>query len=313
MVSETMPSRRDRDQREILTHLAGHKSGVDPVPVALLAMLLLGLALILVTMWVVFARRLGGEGEESGWLYLRALQVDLTRDAQQIEIAGLEEELQRTRRELAAAEEQVASLAAMATPRSPASPWSVPPLALILDAPVYKQQHNLSCESSAAAMAADFYGVQVDEADIMAALPRHPNPHLGFRGDVDGSFGGIEDYGVYAEPMRRVLADLGLEVSHFSGGVNEIREHIRQGRLVMAWVTYDLQVQSPVQVWFDEGDPVTLVPYEHVVLVVGYNADGLWVNDPYTGISRFYLEGAFTRSFAYLGNMGLVVGRPVVD
>jgi uncharacterized protein YvpB len=279
-------------------------------------MLVVGLALILATVGVVSARRQDRQQGEAGRLFVRVLPVVQTRDAQQVVIASLEADLQRASRELDALRGQVASLAATATAQPPAAMWGKPPRALILDVPAYKQTRSLSCESSAAAMAANFHGIQVSEAEIQAALPRHPDPSLGFRGDVDGPYGGIDDYGVYAEPVRQVLVGLGLEVSHFSEAtkvattVDEIRQHIRQGRVVMAWVTYDMQEQSPVQIWFDDRQPVTLVPYEHVVLVVGYNDDGLWVNDPYTGTTRFYLEAAFARSFAYLGNMGLVVGPP---
>ncbi len=55
-----------------------------------------------------------------------------------------------------------------------------------------------------------------------------------------------------------------------------------------------------------------MVPYEHTVLVVGYNRNGLWVNDPYDGTQSFHSESDFVRSFSYLGNMGLIVGAPIV-
>ena len=159
-------------------------------------------------------------------------------------------------------------------------------------------------------MAANYYGVQVSEAQILASLPLDENPHKGFRGNVDGPYGGLEDYGVYAEPIRQVLVDLGLVVEMFSGGAQEIRGHLDQGRVLVAWITYDLQVQTPRSVMLDSGEAVTMVPYEHALLVVGYNSDGFWVNDPYTGTAKFYAESEFVRSLAYLGNMALVVGPP---
>jgi uncharacterized protein YvpB len=115
------------------------------------------------------------------------------------------------------------------------------------------------------------------------------------------------------------LVRFGLDVEHLNGGSDEIRQHIREGRPVIAWVTYRLQPQSPRQVVLanpssqDGARTVTMVPYEHAVLVVGYNRDGLWVNDPYAGTRDFYSESDFGRSFAYLGNMALVVGPPVAD
>ena len=224
------------------------------------------------------------------------LSVDATRDAQQTEIA-------RLRTELAKATAQAQQVGA----------GILPPLALILDAPLYKQEHSLSCESSAAAMAARFYGLPIGESDVLNALPRHEDPNLGFRGNVDGSYGGVDDYGTHAEPIRQVLYEMQLKVSHLNGGVDEIKQHIRAGRLVIAWITYRTQVQIPRQVTLSNDTTVTMVPYEHAVLVVGYNADGLWVHDPYDGTRTWYKEGDFRRSFAYLGNMALVVGPPVAQ
>jgi hypothetical protein len=59
-----------------------------------------------------------------------------------------------------------------------------------------------------------------------------------------------------------------------------------------------------------ERQNVTLVPYEHAVLIVGYNREGLWIHDPYDGTRTFYSESEFWRSFGYLGNMALVIGPP---
>jgi uncharacterized protein YvpB len=103
---------------------------------------------------------------------------------------------------------------------------------------------------------------------------------------------------------------MGLNVQHLKGGLDEIKTHLRHGWPVIAWVTYDLQAQTAKQVVMPDDQMVTLVPYEHTVLIVGYNRDGLWVNDPYAGTQDFYPEGEFLRSFAYLGNMALVVGPP---
>jgi uncharacterized protein YvpB len=243
---------------------------------------------------------------------------DATRAAQQYEIAKLRTELAAVRQELADAS---TSTAMASTSPTDAVPFGLerPPLALILDTPLYRQEHSLSCESSAAAMAANYFGVAIRESDILHALPRHENPHLGFRGDVDGPYGGLSDYGVYAEPIRQVLVGFGLDVEHLSGGVKEIKQHIRGGRPVIAWVTYRLQAQSPRQVLLANPSSqsgiqaVTMVPYEHAVLVVGYNGDGLWVNDPYAGTRDFYAESDFDRSFAYLDNMALIVGPQVAD
>jgi uncharacterized protein YvpB len=287
---------------------------LDEVSIAFIALLVIGVIALGLAIWLVLTlpqQDASTTGEDGSALWLRGARTAQTRDAQQAELARLQSELDETRRRLATAV-AVPTLTPVPTPTYPdaATVLSKPPLALILDAPIYQQAHSLSCESSAAAMAANYYGVGVNEETIIEALPKHDNPHLGFRGNIDGPYGGIEDYGVYAEPIQQIIAQLGLEVEHLVGGFDEVKEHIRRGRVVIAWVTYNLQAETPQQVTTSDGQIVTLIPYQHTVLVTGYNPNGLWINDPYSGTQIFVSEADFRRSFAYLGNMALVVGPP---
>ncbi len=307
-------SARQRDMLSPAHSRPSQRAGPDAVSIAFAALLIVGVIALGLAGWLLVT--LPGREPASGErpvnsMTWRALQAEQTRDAQQAEIVHLYGELDRTRQQLATAVAEQAALAERGGNRGASTVLDKPPLALVLDAPVYRQGRSLSCESSAAAMAAHFFGIDVGEEAILAALPRHDNPHKGFRGNVDGLYGGIDDYGVYAEPVRQVLVGLGLQAEHLVGGTAEIRAHIRQGKPVIAWVTYDLQFESPTQVTTSDGEIVVLVPYEHAVLVTGYNRDGLWVNDPYSGIQTFYLESEFSRAFSYLGNMGLVVGPPL--
>lgn len=172
-----------------------------------------------------------------------------------------------------------------------------------------KQSHSLSCESSAASMAAQYHNVALTEAEIMAALPSNQNPYLGFRGNVDGSPGGIVDYGVYAGPVAEILDGAGLRTSAIQGGVEGIRAALARGNPVIAWVTYDCQVSTPTtQVIGDQTVP--LVPYQHVVVLTGYNQNGMWANDPWDGQEDFYSNGDLRRAMSYFGNMALEVAAP---
>lgn len=172
-----------------------------------------------------------------------------------------------------------------------------------------RQTHNLSCESSAASMVANFWGVDLSEADVLAALPKNANPNLGFRGNPDGPTGGLQDYGVYAGPIGDVLNSHGLHTVPVTGGLDGIRKAIARGNPVIAWVTYDMSVQTPVQESID-GQTVTLVPQEHVVVITGFGSDGVWANDPWDGREHSYAEADLVRSMGYLGNMALEVTRP---
>jgi uncharacterized protein YvpB len=172
-----------------------------------------------------------------------------------------------------------------------------------------KQSHNLSCESLSAAMAAQYHGVALTEAQVLAALPRADNPHLGFRGNVDGPPGGIQDYGVYAGPILEILNAHGLRAQLVEDGPEGIKAAIARGHPVVAWITYNCQVSTPITRTVD-GQIVTLVPYQHAVVITGYDGSGVWANDPWDGQADYYNMGDFRRALAYLGDMAIEVAAP---
>jgi uncharacterized protein YvpB len=169
-----------------------------------------------------------------------------------------------------------------------------------------QQSHSLSCESSAASMVAHYLGVPLSEAEVLAALPFDDNPYLGFRGNVDGPTGGIQDYGVYAGPILEILNSRGLQAWPVEAGTDGIKAAVARGHPVIAWVTYDCLTSTPVDVTIG-GQQVSLVPNQHVVVVTGYNAEGVWANDPWDGQEDFYFYSDFERAMSYFDDMAIEV------
>jgi uncharacterized protein YvpB len=172
-----------------------------------------------------------------------------------------------------------------------------------------KQSHNLSCESSAASMVAQYHGVGLSEEDVLAALPRDPNPHLGFRGNVDGPTGGTKDYGVYSGPLLDVLISSGLRARPVKDGLDGIKAAIARGNPVIAWVTYDCRSSTPTTANIN-GEMVTLVPWQHVVVVTGYDERGVWANDPWDAKEDYYAFADFRQGMSYFGDMAIEVAGP---
>jgi uncharacterized protein YvpB len=158
-------------------------------------------------------------------------------------------------------------------------------------------------------MVAQYHGFALSEEDILAALPRNDNPHLGFRGNVDGPTGGIEDYGVYAGPVVDLLNSFGLQARHLEEGREEIQAAIARGNPVIAWVPYDCSVSTPIETTIN-GATVTLVPNQHVVVITGYNSEGVWANDPWDGLEDFYSYEDLERAMGYFGNMAIEIAAP---
>lgn len=171
--------------------------------------------------------------------------------------------------------------------------------------PALRQQHHLTCESSAASMATR---ATVTESQLMAAMPRDPDPNLGFRGNPDGWQGtSLIDYGVYGAPLQNALRQFGyhseLKVPATDG---DIRNWISRGWPVVAWVTYRLQKARP-RLAEAHGMQFVLVPHEHAIMVFGYDRSTVIANDPWDQKQVRYYWDDFNRSWGYFGNMALAV------
>jgi uncharacterized protein YvpB len=158
-------------------------------------------------------------------------------------------------------------------------------------------------------MVAGYHGIPLSEAEVLAALPLSDNPYLGFRGNVDGPTGGIEDYGVYAGPILDILTNRGLQAWPVEGGLDGIKGALARGNPVIAWITYDCWPSTPTSQMIGDQE-VILVPYQHVVVVTGYSDSGVWANDPLDGQEDFYTTADFERAMGYFGDMAIEVASP---
>ncbi len=174
--------------------------------------------------------------------------------------------------------------------------------------PIKQQALPLSCEAAAVSIATAYWGNQVSEWVFIENIPQNPNPHLGFRGDITGAFGGTDNYGVYAEPFQSVLSNYGFgsDVFYANGNANFLKAQLDQGRPVVVWMTNLASVQTRSYETVD-GNRFALVPQEHAVVVYGYDQSGVSVADPGDGQYRTFTWDDFMRSWGYFDGMSLVV------
>jgi uncharacterized protein YvpB len=172
--------------------------------------------------------------------------------------------------------------------------------------PLLKQQHALTCESSAVSMGT--YG-HLTEGQLMAVIPRNPNPNLGFRGNPDAPLrrNPLIDYGVYAAPLSAALARYGYRSDALTyANDSTLKSYIARGWPVVVWVTHALWRETP-HLAENNGVSFVLVPYEHAVLMVGYTGQTILAHDPLTGRLVAYDWRNFNRVWGYFGNMALAV------
>ncbi len=172
--------------------------------------------------------------------------------------------------------------------------------------PTYQQQRNLSCEFAAIHIATSAFSNPVSEFSLDDVVGLSPNPHLGYRGNINGMWGNTDDYGVYAQPLSWALAQYGYVGDAFYGAGDDstLTSRLDNGWPVVVWMA----------MWGDQsfrtdydGQSFTLVPGMHVMVAYGYDSDGVYLSDPGTGTYRFYDWGSFNAMWNVLDGMGLAV------
>lgn len=179
--------------------------------------------------------------------------------------------------------------------------------------PAGRQQRKLSCELQSASDLAWFYGRPYTWEDVFVAVGHDPygDPQRGWIGaSLDDAPGQLfpNGYGVHAEPVARGLRALGLEATtHYGQDADWVRERLAAGQPVMVWAVAGMR-KGEVESWTTlDGRTAQGVRFEHTFLVIGYDADRVYVSDPWDGKTHAYDWERFMESWNVLGRMALVV------
>jgi uncharacterized protein YvpB len=177
-----------------------------------------------------------------------------------------------------AIEQPPTGLSASPIPLEPPLPAS----AVVTDFLGHAQSLPLSCESRSAVDWAGFFGVFLNELEFFHALPVSSDPDLGFVGDVRGAWGQLPPnaYGVHAGPVARLLQAYGVSAyNQLYLPWPSLQAEIAAGRPVMVWVTGHVQPGLGQQYTAPDGHRTVVAPYEHTVIVVGYDDDSVTIED----------------------------------
>jgi uncharacterized protein YvpB/LysM repeat protein len=176
---------------------------------------------------------------------------------------------------------------------------------MVLGVEPYHQAYNLSPAYAAGYIATSAFGAGVPESVFVDQVPLSPNPHWGYRGNLNGDWGSTTDYGVYAEPLIPVLNANGFNAEPFySGGdPTQLQAHLDAGNPVIAWLGFYGDTAFQVD---DHGD-YQLAAGMHTVVVYGYDELGVHVADPASGTLTYFTWDEFVSMWSILGGMGLAV------
>lgn len=172
----------------------------------------------------------------------------------------------------------------------------------------YQQQRGLSCEYASLHIATSLLGNPVSEYAFDGLVPRDENPHRGYRGDITGTWGNTDDYGVYAEPLVPALAHVGFHGDVIYGGRADLEAQLDRGRPVLVWLGMWGGAGS-FDAYSADGARYQLTPGVHVMVAYGYDAGGVHLTDPGTAVLRSYDWSTFLSMWAVMDGMALSVYR----
>lgn len=176
-----------------------------------------------------------------------------------------------------------------------------------VEVPIYVQQRNLSCEYASLVIALGAYDTWVSEWTFDELVPPSDNPHWGYRGDINGSWGNTVDYGVYPEPLVGPLSDLGFrgEVFYARGDASSLQRYLANGVPVILWL--GMWGDQSYYEYAADGTPYKINPGYHVVVGYGYDESGVYAVDPATGSTVSWTWGDFMWMWDAMDGMSLAV------
>lgn len=198
------------------------------------------------------------------------------------------------------------------------------PEKLIKNVPLISQFPNYptGCESVSAVMALNYSGNSISvEEFINNCLPKSrdfrmengkisgPSPYEYFIGNPKSS----SSYGCMATVIEKALLECTEEperVVNITG--SELKriceEYINNDIPVIMWATINMIETNPKNSWYlDDGTRYTWPGNEHCMLLVGYDENNYYFNDPYKGKLIAYDKTLTEERFAELGRQALVI------
>jgi len=207
-------------------------------------------------------------------------------------------------------------------PTSPARTSSVQPAKVLLRVPAMSQNPEFrnGCEVTSLAMLLNYTGHNVSKGTLADTIEKDPtpeqvnadgaivswgNPNRGFVGNIQALGAG---YGVYHGPivtlLNRYWPRHGLDLTGQS--FDAVLASLQKGHPVIAWTTIQFAPTKNWVTWQSTGGVVKATWDEHTVVIVGYDADNIYVNDPADGATdKKVSRDEFTASWVQLGSQAV--------
>lgn len=201
------------------------------------------------------------------------------------------------------------------------------PAKVVLSVPAQSQMPQLpnGCEVTSLSMLFTAVGHPVNKNVLADEEPTDPtklvmgpnnrieywgDPNKGFVGNVRG-YG----YGIYHGPIVKLINQIlpGQAVDLTGHPFSDVLAEVAAGHPVMVWTTSNFQPEPPSQwiTWNSPDGPVHATMWEHAVLVVGYDANHIYINDPLDGAKAKAVDKSdFIAAWKQLGEQAVTILPP---
>jgi len=195
---------------------------------------------------------------------------------------------------------------------------------VLLDVPIIKQMPELynGCEVTSLSMLLHYSEIPVDKLELAEKVKKDPtpfkgsslrsisewgDPNEGFVGDITGKRKG---YGVYHGPLFELLEEYAKDQAVDLTGeeFTAIEWALTNGKPVVIWTTAHFSPTEEWVTWKKNGRTIRATFKEHVVLLVGYDDQFVYLNDPLSGNKAMKVErNAFIESWKQMGSQAVTM------
>lgn len=198
---------------------------------------------------------------------------------------------------------------------------------VLLDTPYISQiGYPTGCESASAVMLLRDAGYDTTiDTFIDTALNKDslyssggklygPHPDKAFIGDPRSSSG----FGCYApvitNALNKVLTGGDTAVNLTGTSLSDLlTEYIDKGQPVAIWATINMVESTPGRQWIipETGQLFTWKRSEHCLVLVGYDENYYYINDPYKGNGlKAYARSTVEARYTYMGSQAVIIAQP---
>ncbi|MFP5112326.1 C39 family peptidase [Bacillaceae bacterium C204] len=194
------------------------------------------------------------------------------------------------------------------------------PDSIKLDVPLINQMdaprlYN-GCEITSLAMILNYHGVKVTKNELAKQVKTVPltysngqkgNPNAGFVGDMANGPG----LGVYNGPVfevaQKYVGDRAVNLTNHS--FDDVLEEVGQGLPVWIITTSSFAPVSVFQTWNTPQGKIDITFSEHSVVITGYDANYIYINNPYGEKNQKLNRASFIKAWEQMGKQAIVIKK----